>query len=120
MEDETKRSSSLILFVVLAYGALWGLFGLGRWLAIPFSMDPRTPGGVFYLVGAALPSSCAIIAVLVFEGWAGLSRLMQRSLAWRLRWWLLGLPAGAGMATARAICKLWHGAFPLSGIWRPS
>ena len=28
-----------------------------------------------------------------------------RSLAWRLRWWLLGLPAGVGLATARACLK---------------
>jgi len=83
MEDEVKRTSSFMLFVVLAYAAIWGLFGLGKWLAIPFSMDPRTPGGVFYLIGAALPSSCAIVAVLSCEGWAGLRRLMQRSLAWR-------------------------------------
>lgn len=34
-----------------------------------------------------------------------------RSLAWRLRAWLLALPAGVGMATARAILKLWLG-FP--------
>ena len=34
-----------------------------------------------------------------------------RSLAWRLRWWLLGLPAGIGKATLRAICRLWIG-FP--------
>lgn len=93
MEDEIKRSSSFMLFVALAYGALWGLFGLGKWLAIPFSMDPRTPGGVFYLIGAALPSSCAIIAVLVFEGWEGLGRLVQRSLAWRFSpfWYLAAI-----------------------------
>src|SRR5690349_8968013 len=36
-----------------------------------------------------------------------------RSLGWRLRWWLLGLPAGVGKATARAILKLWLG-FPPS------
>lgn len=35
----------------------------------------------------------------------------QRALARRLRWWLLGLPAGVGFATARAILKLWLG-FP--------
>jgi ADP-ribosylglycohydrolase len=41
-----------------------------------------------------------------------------RSLAWRLRWWLLSLPAGVGMATARAICKLWLGFSPhRSGVW---
>ena len=31
--------------------------------------------------------------------------------AWELRWWLFGLPAGVGMATARAMFKLWLG-FP--------
>ncbi|MBC2733855.1 MAG: CPBP family intramembrane metalloprotease [Desulfobacteraceae bacterium] len=90
MEDETRRTSSFMLFVLLAYGAIWGLFGIGKWFAIPFSMDPRAPGGLFYLVGAALPSSCAIVAVLVFERREGLRRLMQRSLAWRFSpfWYL--------------------------------
>lgn len=37
----------------------------------------------------------------------------QRALAWRLRGWLLALPAGVGLATARAILKLWVG-FPPS------
>ena len=37
----------------------------------------------------------------------------QRCLAWKLRLWLLGLPAGIGLATARAILKLWVG-FPPS------
>lgn len=31
------------------------------------------------------------------------------SLAWRLRFWLVGLPAGVGFATARGIIKLWCG-----------
>jgi ADP-ribosyl-[dinitrogen reductase] hydrolase len=35
----------------------------------------------------------------------------QRCLAWKLRFWLLGLPAGIGFATLRAILKLWVG-FP--------
>jgi ADP-ribosylglycohydrolase len=41
-----------------------------------------------------------------------------RSLAWGLRLWLLGLPAGIGRATLRSILKLWLG-FPLtrSGVW---
>ena len=34
-----------------------------------------------------------------------------RSLGWKFRWWFLGLPAGVGMATARACLKLWVG-FP--------
>lgn len=36
-----------------------------------------------------------------------------RALAWRMRWWFLGLPAGVGLATARACLKLWLG-FPAS------
>ena len=37
----------------------------------------------------------------------------QRRLAWHLRWWFAGLPAGIGLATARACMKLWLG-FPPS------
>jgi ADP-ribosylglycohydrolase len=41
-----------------------------------------------------------------------------RSLAWRLRFWLLGLPAGTGGATLRAVLKLWLGFSPRrSGVW---
>jgi ADP-ribosylglycohydrolase len=41
-----------------------------------------------------------------------------RSLAWRLRWWLLGLPPGAGRATLRAVVKLWLGFSPRhSGVY---
>lgn len=38
-------------------------------------------------------------------------RRFARSLAWRLRGWLLGLPAAIGMATLKGILKLWIG-FP--------
>jgi len=37
----------------------------------------------------------------------------QRSFAWKLRWWLVGLPGGVGLATVRACLKLWLG-FPAS------
>jgi ADP-ribosylglycohydrolase len=41
-----------------------------------------------------------------------------RSLAWRLRFWLLGLPAGTGYATLRAAMKLWLGFSPgRSGVY---
>jgi ADP-ribosyl-[dinitrogen reductase] hydrolase len=33
--------------------------------------------------------------------------VFRANLAWRLRWWLLGLPAGIGLATLRGILKLW-------------
>jgi len=35
-----------------------------------------------------------------------------RSLAWQVRWWLLALPAGVGLATLRAGLKLWIGFSP--------
>ncbi|WP_395739629.1 ADP-ribosylglycohydrolase family protein [Prosthecobacter sp.] len=38
---------------------------------------------------------------------------MQQALSWKLRWWLLALPAGVGLSTARAILKMWTG-FPAS------
>jgi ADP-ribosyl-[dinitrogen reductase] hydrolase len=42
----------------------------------------------------------------------------SRRLAWSLRGWLLSLPAGIGMATGRAIIKLWLGFPPhKSGVW---
>lgn len=42
----------------------------------------------------------------------------QRCLAWKLRLWLLGLPAGIGLATLKAIMKLWAGISPSrSGVW---
>ena len=41
----------------------------------------------------------------------GSPEAFARSLAWRLRGWLVGLPAGVGWATLRAIVKLWLG-FP--------
>ena len=42
----------------------------------------------------------------------------QRCLAWKLRLWLLGLPAGIGLATLKAILKLWVGISPSrSGVW---
>jgi len=40
-------------------------------------------------------------------------KAFQRALAWRLRWWFLGLPAGIGKATLRACVKLCLG-FPPS------
>jgi ADP-ribosylglycohydrolase len=39
------------------------------------------------------------------------SKLFAKRMSWRLRFWLLGLPAGVGFATLRSILKLWCG-FP--------
>ncbi|MEZ0308988.1 MAG: ADP-ribosylglycohydrolase family protein [Ramlibacter sp.] len=37
----------------------------------------------------------------------GDAMLFRNDLAWRMRWWLLGLPAGIGMATLKGILRLW-------------
>jgi ADP-ribosylglycohydrolase len=60
--------------------------------------------------------ACMTAQALLSSG--GDVRRFERSLAWRLRGWLLGLPAGVGMATARATLKLWIGFPPgRSGVW---
>lgn len=42
----------------------------------------------------------------------------RRRLAWMFRWWILGLPAGIGLATLRSCVKLWMGVSPLkSGVY---
>jgi len=43
---------------------------------------------------------------------AGSSTAFRRALAWRLRLWVLCLPAGIGFATLRSILKLWLGISP--------
>jgi len=41
----------------------------------------------------------------------------SRSLAWRLRWWLVGCPPAIGLATLKACLKLWLGFSPkTSGV----
>ena len=53
--------------------------------------------------------TCMVAQALIVS--AGDVQIFTNSLAWRARWWLLGLPAGIGYATLRAILKLWLG-FP--------
>jgi ADP-ribosyl-[dinitrogen reductase] hydrolase len=49
---------------------------------------------------------------------AGEPSRFGRRLAGKLRWWLLGLPAGVGLATGRAILKSWLGFPPhRTGVW---
>jgi ADP-ribosylglycohydrolase len=55
--------------------------------------------------------TCLVARALCVSGGDVLQ--FRRSLAWGMRWWLLGLPAGIGFATLRAILKLWLG-FPPS------
>jgi len=60
--------------------------------------------------------TCMVAQALLRSG--GQVGAFSRSLAWRLRWWFFGLPAGVGMATAKACLKLWIGFPPSrSGVW---
>jgi ADP-ribosyl-[dinitrogen reductase] hydrolase len=59
---------------------------------------------------------CFVAQSLIASG--GQADLFQKELARRLRYWLLGLPAGIGLATLRAIVKLWVGYPPAhSGVF---
>lgn len=53
--------------------------------------------------------TCLVAQALIVSG--GNEQAFRRSLGWRLRFWLLGLPAGIGVATLKALIKLWMG-FP--------
>ncbi|TWT68821.1 ADP-ribosylglycohydrolase [Crateriforma conspicua] len=54
--------------------------------------------------------TCMVAQSLIDAG--GDVSKFTRSFARRLRWWILGLPAGVGKATARSGIKLWLGASP--------
>lgn len=49
--------------------------------------------------------TCMLAQSIIVSG--GDEKALARDFAWRLRWWLLGLPAGIGLATLRSILKLW-------------
>lgn len=57
--------------------------------------------------------ACMVAQALLVS--AGEPDAFVKSLAWRLRFWLMGAPAGIGLATLRGIVRLWLG-FP----WRRS
>jgi ADP-ribosylglycohydrolase len=54
--------------------------------------------------------TCMVAQALLVSG--GDVEAFRRDLARRLRYWLLGVPASIGLATARALIKLWLGSSP--------
>ena len=48
---------------------------------------------------------CLVAQALISSG--GDPDRFAKDLAWRLRWWIAALPAGIGLATLRALIKLW-------------
>jgi ADP-ribosyl-[dinitrogen reductase] hydrolase len=60
--------------------------------------------------------SCMVAQALIVSG--SDPDAFARDLGWRMRWWLLTMPAGIGWATLRAIIKLWCGFSPRrSGVF---
>ncbi len=60
--------------------------------------------------------TCLVSQALINSG--GNVDVFRRSFARGLRWWLLGIPAGAGLATVKATVRLWLGWSPqTSGVF---
>ncbi|MDH3640868.1 MAG: ADP-ribosylglycohydrolase family protein, partial [Gammaproteobacteria bacterium] len=64
------------------------------------------------LVSDDTEHACFVAQSLIASGYQ--NDIFERQLARRLRYWFLGLPAGIGFATLRAIIKLWVGFRPAS------
>lgn len=89
----------------------------------PWKIQKRWPGPWFQRLafGRGMVSDDTEHTVFVAQCLAAEpsdAKSFQRTLAWKLRWWLLCLPAGIGFATLRAILKLWLGFPPAhSGVF---
>ncbi len=60
--------------------------------------------------------ACIVAQAMIASGCE--RKVFEQKLAWRLRVWLLALPAGVGFATLRAILRLWIGIGPQgSGVF---
>ena len=126
--DATAADPRVLLLVDAHVGCLLGT-AVGDALGLPLEgLHPRrilrlTGGEVRHrlLPGTGMLSDdteqSAFVAQALAEAGGDPDRFARR-LARRLRWWLLGLPAGIGLATLRAIVKLWLGFPPArSGVW---
>jgi ADP-ribosylglycohydrolase len=104
-------------------GAILGT-AVGDALGLPYENLSRrrvgrwgTPDRYHFLFGRGMTSddtehTCMVAQSLIVS--AGRPELFARDFARRLRWWLLGMPAGIGRATLRACVKLWLGFGPQS------
>jgi len=92
--------------------------GLSRRRAVKLLGQPE---GHHFLFGRGMVSddtehTCMVAQSLIAAG--GDTDRFRRYLGWRFRFWLLGLPAGIGMATLRSILRLWIGFAPhKSGVF---
>jgi ADP-ribosylglycohydrolase len=109
-------------------GSLLGT-AVGDALGLPYEGLSRSralrllgpPDRFRFLLGRGMVSddtehTCMVAQSLIASG--GNVTAFSRQLAWRLRLWLLGLPAGVGLATLRALLRLWVGFSPeRSGVF---
>lgn len=79
--------------------------------------------GYQFLFGKGMASddtehTCMLAQSLLAHGTSADEKRIFGNFAWRLRLWILGLPAGIGLATLRSIVRLWLG-FPAhrSGVF---
>ena len=87
---------------------------IARWLR-------RRPFGQRFVFGRGMLSDDTDHAVFTAQALLraqGNVDRFRRALAWRMRLWLLTLPAGIGLATLRSLILLWCGVPPTrSGVW---
>lgn len=109
-------------------GCLLGT-AVGDSLGLPYEgLSPRRAAKMFpdtskhhFLFGKGMVSddtehACFVAQAIIQAN--GDVDVFRKRLARSLRWWLLGLPAGVGFATLRAIIKLWLGFSPQkSGVF---
>jgi ADP-ribosyl-[dinitrogen reductase] hydrolase len=102
---------------------------VGDALGLPYeALSPRrasrllgAPNRYRFLAGRGMVSddtehTCMVAQALIAA--AGDVAVFRRELSRRLRFWLLGLPGGTGLATLRAILRLWMGFNPeKSGVF---
>ncbi|MEI6147719.1 MAG: ADP-ribosylglycohydrolase family protein [bacterium] len=103
-------------------GCILGI-AVGDAIGLPYEgMNPRRASRVFkelgrhhFVFGRGMVSDdtehTCLVAEAILEA-RGNHKVFAQRLACSLRWWLLGIPAGVGLATLRACLRLWMGVPP--------
>lgn len=110
--DHSARLSGL-----LVGGAVGDALGLPAEGISPQRLRKWWPGPVRhrFLFGRGMISDDtehAFLTARVLLSAGGDVERFRQSLAWKIRWWFVALPAGVGFATARACLRLWMGISP--------
>lgn len=123
MDEPSRRISANQLEGLLLGTALGDSLGLPAEGLRPEAIARRWPGPWrhHFLFGRGMMSDDTEHAVLVAQALLAsgdCARDFGRRLGANLRWWFACLPAGMGLATARACLKLWLGVSPAkSGVY---